>query len=121
MKLSQTKQNILLAIKNGGDVPVKSLVDQLTITKQAMHRHLNELLEKVLIMKKGRPPRFFYSIVPQVTTSSVGVAEESSGTQKLVSGLDKQIAELIENNDQLITPSGSRLIGMGDSRSGART
>lgn len=104
MNLSQTKKDIVEYITSHGDVSVKQLVDSFGISKQAMHRHLNELVDGNQIYKIGRPPKVFYKIKKTDNLDIAGKGE--------VKKIDTDILTLIQNNFQLLNPDGTKLMGI---------
>jgi DNA-binding MarR family transcriptional regulator len=93
-KISVTKQSIVDYIYNNPQSSVVRLVDQFLISKQAMHKHLKELIELNLIQKNGSPPSVYYSI----NTHKARTLESSSENQIL-------------KDFVIITPIGEKLTG----------
>lgn len=62
--LSLTKQKIIDYLVQNPQTPVVKLVGHFLISKQAIQKHLKELIEMNLIFKSGLPPKVFYSILP---------------------------------------------------------
>ena len=63
--MSPTKQLIVTFLEQNPQTSVVKLLDEFSISKQAMHRHLKELIEQGEIHKQGLPPRVYYSIKPK--------------------------------------------------------
>ena len=61
LQLSPAKEKLIQYIQENPQATVVKMVDYFGISKQAMHRHLLELIDLGLISKQGQPPRVYYS------------------------------------------------------------
>lgn len=82
---------------------VNDIAEYLGISRQAVHRILNNLVAEDNVTKVGTPPKVFYSASKQITKST-------SVTSK-VSIIDNTIKIIIDENFLFITPFGQKLIG----------
>lgn len=80
---------------------VNEITEYLGISRQAVHRILNNLVESEKITKSGKPPRVYYSI-----------SRTRTKTLK-ITGLivDSEIKKAIDDNFLYVTPVGQKLIG----------
>jgi DNA-binding Lrp family transcriptional regulator len=101
MNLSQTKKDIVKYITSHGVVSVKQLVDAFGISKQAMHRHLKELQDAGELIKRGSPPKVYYS-----SLQDFAIKEPSP-----VYSVEDSVVAIIEDNFQYILPQGYILTG----------
>lgn len=60
--LSDAKQNLLSYLEVHPGSTVKQIIAHLQISKQAVAKHLRELLTQNLIVKQGSPPQVWYSL-----------------------------------------------------------
>ncbi|MCX6716452.1 MAG: MarR family transcriptional regulator [Candidatus Taylorbacteria bacterium] len=97
--MSDIKKSILNYINNKKTAKVKDLVDNFNVSKQAMHKHLNELIELGMIEKVGSAPKVFY--IPRKI--------EKAPIQNDISDEKKKI---LSENYMIITPEGRRLEGI---------
>jgi phosphoribosylpyrophosphate synthetase len=88
----------LLRIK--GDLTVKSIAEELGLSRQFLHRELNKLLEKGLVIKLGSAPSVYYQINKHV------VFEETSYDLK-----ESEI-EFLQKHFIIITELGVKLEGI---------
>lgn len=98
-----TSQNIIKYITSQKQVSAKELADYLSISRQALYKHLPKLIEEKRIAKRGRPPMVFY-FIPQTKTHTQTVSAKADITINSSS--------LIETNYLLITPTGEQLVGI---------
>jgi len=61
MPKTDTREKIWLFISDRKTVRAKDIYDAFGLSPQIIHRHLKKLLEEKTIIKKGRPPKVFYS------------------------------------------------------------
>lgn len=61
----ETKDRIIEFLKANKKTSVEELRKELNISRQAIHRHLNGLLEAGKIDKAGTPPTVFYILSAQ--------------------------------------------------------
>jgi hypothetical protein len=59
--ISKTKSSIVQFISDNPNTQVVTLIREFTISKQAMQRHLKELIEFGIIEKRGAPPHVRYN------------------------------------------------------------
>lgn len=69
--MSPTKQSIIKYLIQNPQTSVVKLLVQFTISKQAMHKHLKELIELGEIEKQGLPPKVYYSIRKNINSSNL--------------------------------------------------
>jgi DNA-binding transcriptional ArsR family regulator len=98
--LSQTKNKILEYLGSNSDSSTKQIIDYLGISKQAVARHLSELLQEGYLEKKGRPPRVYYSLI------------SNSEQENETSTTDKNTLKLIQDRFILFTPQGEIIKGI---------
>ena len=72
-KLSPIKQKLLDYLKNNPQSSVIKMTRGFEISKQAMHKHLSELISFNLIFKQGLPPKVFYSAVDSTNSTKNAV------------------------------------------------
>ena len=101
-KLSPIKQKLLDYLKNNPQSSVIKMTRGFEISKQAMHKHLSELISFNLIFKQGLPPKVFYSAVDSIS-STKNVAE-------YVLGLSAGLVNL--TNFTVISSSGVKSSGV---------
>lgn len=63
------REKIIRLINNSESISVVQLVNKLKISRQYIHRVLNELEEDGLVKKMGVPPKVFYSVVNEKVES----------------------------------------------------
>lgn len=97
--MSPTKINILKFLNDNPQTSVVKLVDHFSISKQAMHKHLRELIELKQIEKKGLPPRVYYSAILQHQLNNTFDNFNLDSDFEL-------------NNFIIITPSGEKYTGI---------
>lgn len=97
---NNTKYKITEYIKKQSQVNAKELAEYLEISKQAMFRHLSELLEQNKITKIGRPPKVFYLI------------KEFAKIKKQKFNISEKLKNIIKENFLIITPSGEKKQGL---------
>lgn len=96
--MGSTKEKIIKLAKNKGQVSPSGLVQKLGISRQAIHRHLNDLVEGGKLKKTGKPPKVFYKI--------------KKDEEVFTSDLSEDIKKVISENFLHITPSGKNLVGV---------
>jgi len=96
---TNTAQKIQEYLVVHNQVTPKQLVEYLGISRQALFKHLFELLEKGKIGKIGKPPVVYYFIKNQ-TVSEIKSLESRPESQ------------IVEKNYLIITPTGEKLIGI---------
>lgn len=60
------KDKIVQLFNKHQDLSVKEIVDELMVSKQAVHNALNQLLEDQRVMKFGKTPKTIYRLAPQL-------------------------------------------------------
>jgi len=82
---------------------VNEIADFIGISRQAIHRILNNLINDGKISKVGKPPRVYYS-VSEHTSKSTTIIDKTPAT-------DNNTKNVIDQNFLLITPFGQKLDG----------
>lgn len=97
---TDTSDKIIKYIKKNKQVTAKELSDYLDISRQALFRHLFQLIESNKIYKIGKPPKVFYFTKEQeiknIHFDDIGDVEK----------------EIIQENFLFITPFGERKEGL---------
>ncbi len=97
--MSDTKKNIINFIKNKGSATVKDIIDTFSLSRQAVQKHLSELIKSSEIEKAGSTPRVFYS-VKNIKKNIPGVE------------INPEVKKIIEQNYLIITPAGEMKVGV---------
>ena len=99
MPKTNTKQKILDYISLNKEVSPHDLVRHLEISAQAMFRHLKTLLQQNKIIKRGSPPKVFYSLasLPKKTT---------------VANVSSEDADFLKRHFYFISPIGDAFEGL---------
>jgi CTP-dependent riboflavin kinase len=97
--MSDTKKNIINFIKNKGSVTAKDIIDTFGLSRQAVQKHLSELIKSAEIEKAGSTPRVFYSV--KNVKNIVPLVE-----------INPEIKKIIEENYMIITPAGEMKNGL---------
>lgn len=97
--MSDTKKNIINFIKNKGSVTAKDIIDTFGLSRQAVQKHLSELIKSEQIEKTGSTPKVFYSI---------------KNIKKIVENIqiNPEIKKVIDENYLIITPAGEMKTGL---------
>lgn len=82
---------------------VNDITEYLVISRQAVHRILNNLVANGNVTKVGKPPKVYYSISKQTAKNT---SIESNTTM-----IDNEIRSVIDKNFLFITPFGQKLVG----------
>jgi len=96
-----TNERVVDILKQAGEMSVNQIAEQLEVSRQMIHRSLNELVEKRLVEKLGRAPKTYYRIVDApkpVSSVSDGVSAEQS--------------KFLNEHFLIITETGNRLEGI---------
>lgn len=93
-----TKEKIIQLLKEQNQVTSGEMVEYLDISRQALYKHLPEMLKNKQILKIGRPPKVFYSL-----------KEKEAKIEKVE--IDTKIKKIIDQNYFIITPGGERIEG----------
>src|SRR2546423_9242367 len=102
--ITDTRDRIIDYIRYHGQARVYDLQKELQISSVAIHRQLNKLLQKDLIVRLGKPPVVFYTLPPEEVH---GLTENLK--LELLSLYSQQT---IEANFLSITPDGKLLYGI---------
>lgn len=94
-----TAEKILSYIKSKGQASPHDIYNYMQISRVAVHKQLNTLLNKGLLYKIGMSPKVFYCI-----------NENKSINAEVV--IDQNIKDIIENKYLIITPSGQKIDGL---------
>lgn len=95
------KDKILELLNQRGDCSVKEMVDELDVSKQAIHVALNQLLENGEVEKFGKTPKTIYKFASPVRQS-----------QQLTVEISKEKIEYLKTNFLLITELGKMMEGI---------
>ncbi len=82
---------------------VNEIADYLAISRQAIHRILNRLIDEGAVTKIGRPPKVYYSLPTKIATRKPIAAATYA--------VDPKTKKMIENNFLYITPFGEKTSG----------
>ncbi|HQB50671.1 MAG TPA: HTH domain-containing protein [bacterium] len=93
------REKIVKLIKNKRQITATEIAEYLDISRQALYRHLPEMLAEKQITKIGRPPKVFYILDNQ----KVKISNHQ---------LDNEAKKIINNNYYIITPSGEKKEGL---------
>lgn len=93
------REKIIKLIKNKRQITATEMAEYLDISRQALYRHLPEMLAEKQITKIGRPPKVFYILDNQ----KVKISNHQ---------LDNEAKKIINNNYYIITPSGEKKEGL---------
>lgn len=93
-----TKEKIIQLLKKQNQVTPGEMAEYLDISRQALYKHLLEMLKNKQILKIGRPPKVFYAL------------KEKEVKIKKVE-IDTEIKKIIDQNYFIITPGGERIEG----------
>lgn len=96
--IMNTKEKIIQLLKEQNQVTSGEMVEYLDISRQALYKHLPEMLKNKQILKIGRPPKVFYSL-----------KEKEAKIEKVE--IDTKIKKIIDQNYFIITPGGERIEG----------
>ncbi len=99
--ITNTRRNILEYIKTNQQVRVHELQQAFPVTKAALHRQLNKLLQQGEIVRIGKPPIVFYTLPSNSPQAFLPVNELSAEKRRI-----------IEENFLSITPEGRLLYGL---------
>lgn len=94
----KTSERILKLVVEKGEVTASELAQELDISRQALHRHLLELIFSGQLTKIGKPPKVFYALGEKLK-------------EKVIYEVSAEIKKVIDQNYFIITPSGERLEG----------
>ena len=94
-----TKNQILEIIEKNDNVSAKQLVVELGLTQASIHRALNKLLNENKIVRKGSPPKVFYSI-----------SKDASASYEL--NINSELKKLVDENYVYISPEGKVVHGV---------
>lgn len=97
--MSDTKKNIVNFIKNKGSVTAKDIIDTFSLSRQAVQKHLSELIKSEQIEKTGSTPKVFYSV-----RNIKKIAENIE--------INPEIKKIIDENYLIITPAGEMKTGI---------
>lgn len=97
--MSDTKKNIINFIKNKGSVTAKDIIDTFGLSRQAVQKHLSELIKSLEIEKTGSTPKVFYSV---------------KKNKKIVENVEinPELKKVIDENYLIITPAGEMKTGL---------
>jgi len=61
------REKIIQLFDSNTDLTIKEIVDQLMVSKQAVHYAINQLLDAELIVRLGRTPKTVYRLAQKTT------------------------------------------------------
>lgn len=93
-----TYKKIIEYIKEKGPVTGAEMADAFGISRQALYKHLRNLLENEEVVKIGKPPKVFYS-----------TKKNKKEVKSVV--VDEKTKKIIDESYLIITPSGERMEG----------
>lgn len=99
-----SNSNKLIQYLTSNQVTVNDIAEYLGISRQAVHRILNNLVSKGNVTKIGKPPKVYYSASQPITTSGP-IANKTFL-------MDDEVKRVIDENFLFITPFGQKLIGL---------
>lgn len=94
-----TREKLLKLIEEKGQITANELAGYLGISRQALYKHLPEMLSEKTIIKVGRPPKVFYNLNKQKT-------------QRINYKIDHETKRIINNNYCIITSGGEKIEGL---------
>lgn len=97
------KEKIIVYLSNK-QATVKEITEHIAVSRQAIHRLLNALVEEGMLSKVGEPPRVYYSVKPNQAMQSTQVKSQTAT-------IDSQSRGIVEDNFLYITPFGQKLTG----------
>jgi predicted transcriptional regulator len=95
--MNDTKDKLISYLNRQKQATAHDLANYLEISRQALFKHLNKLLEENKIGKIGRPPKVYYFIVCK--------------KKEEVYDINKELKEYINDNYLIITPAGEKKEG----------
>jgi len=95
----ETSKKIIKYIETKGQVTATDLSNFLAISRQAVHKQLNNLLEDGRLYKVGKPPKVFYLLA-------------QSKTRLSAVQIEPPLKKLIDENFLIITPAGEKMEGL---------
>ncbi len=99
---TDTRDNIIEYITRHGQARAGVLHETFRISKVAIHKQLNRLLKDGLIVRVGKPPLVFYTLLPDtIATQNIDIKNISTSSQR---DIDRTFLS--------ITPDGRLLYGM---------
>ena len=93
-----TREKIIKLIKEKGQITANEIAERLDISRQALYKHLPEMLSKKQIIKIGRPPKVFYTL-------------KEKESEKASHAVDHETKKIIDKNYFIITPGGEKMEG----------
>jgi biotin operon repressor/hypoxanthine-guanine phosphoribosyltransferase len=93
-----TREKIIKLIKEKGQITANEIAEYLDISRQALYKHLPDMLAKKQIEKIGRPPKVFYTL-------------KEKESEKVSHEIDSETKKNIDKNYFIITPGGEKMEG----------
>lgn len=75
--VTQTRTEIIDFVTKQHQVTAKLIIDHVGLTAPAVFRHLSRLVSDGILVKRGTPPKVFYSLAPVMTAHKVVTLEPS--------------------------------------------
>lgn len=94
------REKLLYLIHIKGEMSASQLSDELSISRQMVHRILNELLEENIVQKIGKAPKTFYKLAETILESSAQID---------ISDVER---DFLQKHFLIITERGQRLEGL---------
>ena len=95
------KDKIIKLLRDRGDLSVKEMIDLLHVSKQAIHKSINQLQEASLVIKLGKVPKTIYRL-------------KINQQEKIITAIniDDKTTEFLKKNFLLITETGEMKEGL---------
>lgn len=93
-----TREKIIKLIKERGQITANEIAEYLDISRQALYKHLPDMLSGKQLIKIGRPPKVFYTL-------------KEKELDKVSHEIDSVTKNIIDKNYFIITPGGERMEG----------
>jgi predicted transcriptional regulator len=92
------RDHVWQLLRQGVELSIKEIVDKLGVSKQMVHRVVNQLVEEGLVERLGRPPRTIY----RITQGDKAVIEPGYNPDELTSNWLQEEFMLITETGQIL-------------------
>lgn len=92
------KSKILSLFKESEELSVKEITDHLQVSKQMVHRVINQLVSENIVVKLGRPPKTIYRIIHN---------KSNRPDEKISLDIEKSMIEFLKENFLAVTETGN--------------